>query len=130
MNGKEGIVKMSNMRCRLKKQYSVSDIADIVGIDRISSYKTEDIADLVSYVLPAYSPKEIGTILKITFKMIKLLLMKYHKEVYISPLCVFKTNKYYENSKRWAYDLIPMLTPADIHGKGYDLYPEDINDGL
>lgn len=108
-------------RYRLKKKYPVLDISELVDAAGLEAYKTGDIADLVSYVLPAYRPEEIGTILRASFRVIKLLLMKYHKEVRMSPLCLFKATKYHEDSQRWSYDLIPMLTPSDVYGKGYTM---------
>lgn len=102
-----------------KKKYSVEDIDSIIPHNTKQQYEVRDIAELVSYVLPAYSQAEITSILLTSFKVTKRALVKHHKNVRFNPLCIFKTEKYFEGSKRWSYDLVPTLSTSDKGGKVY-----------
>jgi|WetSurMetagenome_2_1015567.scaffolds.fasta_scaffold602498_2 hypothetical protein len=115
-------------RFRNKKIYKVEDAAELIKYNSKEQYETVDVAEMVSYVMPAYSTDEINMILHTAFKLIKILLMDNHKCVRLVPLCSFITKKYYKESKRWSYDLVPMLSSADLHGKGYDIAEDEQNE--
>jgi hypothetical protein len=111
-------------RKRLGITYPVKDITEVVRMQDIGDYDNRGVSELVSYLIPAYSPDEVDSILHTAFLVSKMLLMQEHKTVKFTPLCKFVPSQYFADSKRWKYDLVPMLTPADIYGKGYDIQGE------